>query len=77
MLGLEESLKYEKGLVQVETIAIKLRFSDVDVAKERTMLDMTPKTFASILGVSKCTIEAWKRKIQFLHHCSQSYQPYK
>ena len=60
MSGLEEALAYEKGLAKAETIARKLSLPDVDVAEERRKLDMTQKAFASILGVSKRTVEAWE-----------------
>ena len=60
MSGLEEALAYEKGSAKTETIARKLSLPDVDVAEERKKLDMTQKAFASILGVSKRTVEAWE-----------------
>ena len=60
MSGLEEALAYEKGSAKAETITRKLVLPDVDVAEERKKLDMTQKAFASILGVSKRTVEAWE-----------------
>ena len=60
MSGLEEALAYEKGSAKAENIARKLSLPDVDVAEERRKLDMTQKAFASILGVSKRTVEAWE-----------------
>ncbi len=60
MSGLEEALAFEKGNAKAETIARKLRLPDVNVAEERKRLDMTQKAFASILGVSPRTVEAWE-----------------
>lgn len=60
MSGLEEALAYEKGSAKAETIVRKLTLPDIDVAEERKKLDMTQKAFASILGVSKRTVEAWE-----------------
>ena len=60
MAGLEEALAYEKGTSKAETIARKLSLPDVNVADERKKLNMTQKSFASILGVSKRTVESWE-----------------
>ena len=58
--GLEEALAYEKGTAKAETIARKLSLPDVNVADERKKLNMTQKSFAHILGVSKRTVESWE-----------------
>lgn len=60
MTGLEEALAYEKGTAKAETIARKLSLPDVNVADERKKLNMTQKSFAHILGVSKRTVESWE-----------------
>ena len=60
MTGLEEALAYEKGTAKAETIARKLSLPAVNVADERKKLNMTQKSFASILGVSKRTVESWE-----------------
>lgn len=60
MSGLEEALAYEKGSASSETIARKRCLPDVDIAEERKKLDMTQKAFASLLGVSRRTVEAWE-----------------
>ena len=60
MNGLNEALAYEKGTAKAETYARKQSLPEVDVAKERAALNMTQKAFASILGVSKRTVEAWE-----------------
>lgn len=58
--GLNEALAYEKGKAKAETIARKRSLPDVDVAKVRNSLCMTQKSFASMLGVSCRTVEAWE-----------------
>ena len=60
MDGLQEALAYEKGKASAETYARKRSLPVVDVAKVRTSLSMTQKSFASLLGVSCRTVEAWE-----------------
>ena len=60
MSGLEEALAYEKGSAGSETIERKRSLPEINVADERKRLDMTRKAFASLLGVSKRTVEAWE-----------------
>ncbi len=60
MNGLNEVLAYEKGSSKAETYARKSSLPEVDVAKERASLNMTQKAFATLIGVSKRTVEAWK-----------------
>ena len=43
-----------------ETISRKRSLPDVDVAQIRNSLSLTQKAFASVLGVSKRTVEAWE-----------------
>lgn len=58
--GLTEALAYEKGTAKAETYARKRSLPEVNVAKERAALDMTQKSFAALIGVSKRTVEAWE-----------------
>ena len=60
MEGLNEALAYEKGVPSKETISRKRSLPDVDVAQIRNSLSLTQKAFASVLGVSKRTVEAWE-----------------
>lgn len=60
MDGLEEALAYEKGQAAAETFARKRSLPEVNIAEFREFLGMTQKSFASILGVSCRTVEAWE-----------------
>ncbi len=60
MAGLNEALAYEKGKASAETFARKNSLPTIDVVKLRTSLSMTQKNFATILGVSSRTVEAWE-----------------
>ena len=60
MEGLEEALAYEKGTATAETIARKRTLPNIDVFEIRSSLSMTQKAFATILGVSCRTVEAWE-----------------
>ena len=60
MDGLEEALAFEKGKAAAETFSRKRSLPDVNVAEIRASLNMTQKTFATVLGVSKRTVEAWE-----------------
>lgn len=60
MDGLEEALAYEKGQAAAATFARKRSLPDVNIVEFREFLGMTQKTFASILGVSCRTVEAWE-----------------
>ncbi len=60
MDGLNEALAYEKGKASAETFARKQSLPDVNVSKIRISLSMTQKSFASVLGVSCRTVEAWE-----------------
>ncbi len=60
MAGLEEALAYEKGTAKAETFARKNSLPQIDVVKTRKSLDMSQRSFAEILGVSKRTVEAWE-----------------
>ncbi len=60
MAGLNEALAYEKGTATAETFVRKASLPDINVAELRSSLNMTQKGFASILGVSQRTVEAWE-----------------
>lgn len=60
MEGLEEALAYEKGVANVQTFMRKQSLPSVNVADVRNSLSMTQKNFASVLGVSCRTVEAWE-----------------
>ena len=60
MDGLEEALAYNRGKAARETLARKRSLPNVNVVEIRTMLKMTQKSFAELLGVSCRTVEAWE-----------------
>ena len=60
MSGLEEALEYEKGNAKSATIIRKRNLPEINVAETRKNLQMSQKTFASVLGVSTRTVEAWE-----------------
>jgi putative transcriptional regulator len=60
MEGLEEALAYEKGSARAATRARKRELPNIDVASMRKDLELSQKSFASILGVSIRTVEAWE-----------------
>lgn len=60
MEGLTEALAYTKGKASAETVVRKNSLPTIDVAEIRTSLEMTQKAFASLLGVSCRTVEAWE-----------------
>lgn len=60
MEGLTEALAYTKGRASVKTIVRKNSLPTINVAEIRNSLSMTQKAFASLLGVSCRTVEAWE-----------------
>lgn len=60
MEGLNEALAYEKGKANAKTFARKQSLPEVNVTEIRNSLCMTQKGFASVLGVSSRTVEAWE-----------------
>lgn len=58
--GLNEAIAYEKGRASAETFARKASLPNVDVSQIRKSLSMTQRSFASLLGVSPRTVEAWE-----------------
>ena len=53
-------MAFEKGTAKAATIARKRSLPDINVAATRKALQMSQKAFASILGVSPRTVEAWE-----------------
>lgn len=60
MDGLQEALAYSKGKASAETFARKRSLPSINVNNLRKTLGMTQKSFASVLGVSCRTVEAWE-----------------
>ena len=60
MDGLEEALAHSKGKASAETFVRKRSLPAVNVAEIRESLSMTQKAFATVLGVSRRTVEAWE-----------------
>lgn len=60
MEGLEEALAYSKGKAAAETFTRKRSLPSINVNDLRKSLGMTQKLFASMLGVSCRTVEAWE-----------------
>lgn len=61
MEGLEEALAHSKGRASADTFERKRSLPAVNVAEVRESLNMTQRAFASVLGVSCRTVEAWER----------------
>ena len=72
MDGLEEALAYSKGKAYAETFVRKRSLPSVNVVEIRESLQMTQKSFASILGVSRRTVEAWETR----KRCLKPPRPY-
>ena len=60
MEGLTEALAHSKGKAAADTFTRKRSLPDINVAQVRNSLHMTQKGFASVLGVSTRTVEAWE-----------------
>lgn len=60
MSGLDEALAYEKGVKNPATIERKRKLPQIDIAATRKELNMSQKKFASVIGVSVRTVEAWE-----------------
>ena len=62
--GLEEAIDYEKGQgeAKVKTYMISpvKEYSDKEIRNIRMKAGMTQSVFASYMGVSKKTVEAWE-----------------
>lgn len=62
--GLQEAIEYEKGQgtarVKTYMIAPVREYSNVEIREIRMKAGMTQSVFASYMGVSKKTVEAWE-----------------
>ena len=58
--SLNEAAEYAKGNPNTKVVVTKRHLPDVDVAEVRRSVNMTQKAFASVLGVSTRTVEAWE-----------------
>lgn len=60
MESLTEALAFEKGQAVADTFTRKRSLPNIDVSAVRVSLHMTQRAFASTLGVSCRTVEAWE-----------------
>ncbi len=60
MHSLEDALAFEQGEVRQGTVSRKRSLPEVDIAAERKALHMTQKNYATLLGISPRTVEAWE-----------------
>lgn len=68
MTGLNEAVEYSKGnckgarvhSIQIEPIPV---FQPTDIKEIRKALGMTQGVFASVMGVSTKTVEAWEQGV--------------
>lgn len=64
MTGLNEAVEYEKGKGKARvaqcTVAPVPDFTAEEIRALRQTLNMTQSTFASLMGVSSKTVEAWE-----------------
>lgn len=62
--GLQEAIAYEKGQgtarIKTYTISPVREYSNVEIREIRMKAGMTQSVFASYMGVSKKTVEAWE-----------------
>ena len=62
--GLEEAIAYEKGTGKVNTKTYMImpvkEYSNTEIREIRMRAGMTQGVFASYMGVSKKTVEAWE-----------------
>ena len=65
MQGLDEAVKYQEGKIDARRTKIAVKpvesFSSEDIKQIRKQVGMSQIVFASSLGVSKKTVEAWER----------------
>lgn len=63
--GLEEAIAYEKGIGKARTKTYMImpirEYSNKEIRDIRMKAGMTQSVFASYMGVSKKTVEAWER----------------
>lgn len=88
--GLNEALEHKEGNPSPHTVIRKRELPDVNVAAIRESLCVTQRAFATILGVSCRTVEAWEsgksnptptaKKLMFLiqedHNLISKLQPH-
>lgn len=65
MQGLDEAVKYQEGKIDARKTKITVKqvesFSSEDIKQIRKQVGLSQILFASSLGVSKKTVEAWER----------------
>ena len=65
MQGLDEAVKYQEGKIDARKTKITVKqvesFSSEDIKQIRKQVGLSQLVFASSLGVSKKTVEAWER----------------
>ncbi|MEA5028206.1 MAG: helix-turn-helix domain-containing protein [Sphaerochaeta associata] len=65
MQGLDEAVKYQEGTIHARKTRISVKpvesFTSEDIKQIRNRLGLSQVIFASSLGVSKKTVEAWER----------------
>lgn len=66
MQGLNEAIAYERGTLEAPATRMTLQFGDIpkwspdEIKTLRLKCAMTQRTFASFMGVSIKTVEAWE-----------------
>ncbi len=64
MKGLHEALQYQEGKIDARRMKISVKpvesFTSEDIKQIRTKTGLSQNAFASSLGVSKKTVEAWE-----------------
>lgn len=64
MTGLNEAVKYEKGLIKAKKVKCIVNpipeFSASEIKSVRNKMNMTQAAFAAVMGVSAKTVEAWE-----------------
>ncbi|MBR4760797.1 MAG: helix-turn-helix domain-containing protein [Lachnospiraceae bacterium] len=62
--GLQEAIDYEKGVGSAKTTTYMIspvkKYTNEEIKQIRNKAGMTQSVFASYLGVSKKTVEAWE-----------------
>lgn len=65
MQGLDEAAKYQNGKIKARRIKITIKpvdmFSSEDIKRIRLSVGLSQVVFASSIGVSPKTVEAWER----------------
>lgn len=62
--GLEQAIEYERGNLKARTTVISIEplahYTAEDIKRIRMSTDLTQRMFASFMGVSVKTVEAWE-----------------